>query len=732
MEEHAEQDMKEKKYAEALEKYNSLLTNPIVDPNNYLQRAKCQYYLRNYLAAQSDIREALVKGLKTTSAYIWAGKIATKHAKYEEALGYYKAGLKLDPGNKDIITDLKHIQKEILDFYENQQTDAKEEEINPIKFCSQEIYPGDDVLLKNEKEILEVNYKIVSEIDENEVDPRLAYLPPQLKNAANLAIQGQKCRLQGKVEEALQHYEMAIALDKKNHNFKLMKARLCFELEKDLDALQQLWLIPKTMRTHEIWKMGGMILQKMDLPVLAEFWLRKATQISKNEDLESAVAFQQIRVRRLYEPLCTGFPVKVVFSQYGKCIIATDDIEENGVIFKDNPLVIGQATDTISAHPTCDNCGYSLMEPRHYFGDELNTMNDSLKDLIDSYWPKRMNISCENCFRENYCSKACKQEAWEGYHRVLCPSNNPAASLLYDVRDGDGMAINPETRMQEEFWGGHFSPMILPRIYASILSHAQKMMEEENLTEPTQLHWAISMAPYRRFVAFGTSKAVQKNPLFYSLIQKVFSNYKIKFEIKQTDFEGRYNQATCNLQAFGPYTTPYHTFLANLQDVEMDIHVMQMIQKLNNKPQHASLASLFPLHACTNHSCNNNADILDGEVLGRPGIWVMANRKIRKGEEVNITYIDTSMQQKLRRAWLYRSFHFWCNCQRCEFEGSDANICTNCKKKAPEGKNFSTCGRCKKAWYCSTQCQRFAWKKGHRNICEKAEKPEGSPKAESK
>lgn len=171
----------------------------------------------------------------------------------------------------------------------------------------------------------------------------------------------------------------------------------------------------------------GMILQKMDLPVLAEFWLRKATQISKNEDLESAVAFQQIRVRRLYEPLCTGFPVKVVFSQYGKCIIATDDIEENGVIFKDNPLVIGQATDTISAHPTCDNCGYSLMEPRHYFGDELNTMNDSLKDLIDSYWPKRMNISCENCFRENYCSKACKQEAWEGYHRVLCPSNNPAA-----------------------------------------------------------------------------------------------------------------------------------------------------------------------------------------------------------------------------------------------------------------------------------------------------------------
>ena len=162
----------------------------------------------------------------------------------------------------------------------------------------------------------------------------------------------------------------------------------------------------------------------MELPVLAEFWLRKATQISQNQDLESAIAFQQIRVSRLYDPLCIGFPVKVAYSQYGKCIIATEDIEQNGVIFKDSPLVIGQATDTIPSHPTCDNCGYSLIEPNHYFGDELNTMNDDLKDLVEQYWPKRANIPCEHCFREKYCSKACKLEAWERYHRVLCPSNN--------------------------------------------------------------------------------------------------------------------------------------------------------------------------------------------------------------------------------------------------------------------------------------------------------------------
>ncbi|XP_029647268.1 uncharacterized protein LOC115221259 [Octopus sinensis] len=722
IERQAEKQIENKNYKEAIKKYDTLLTNPIIDPQYLFKRAKCSYHLNSFQNAQADVKEAIASGLTTTPVYILAGKIAAKQGKYEEALTYYKNVLKTEPGNPEVIADLKTIQKEILDAYEANSKDgeAEEENLSPTKFCTQDIYPGDDLLLKNEKEILEVNYKIVSEANEPDDDPRLSFLPAHMKNPAKLAIQGQTCQMRGQLEEAMQFFDMAILLDKTNHNFRLFKARLCFQMEKNLESLQQLWLIPKTLRNHEIWKLGGLILKDLDLPVLAEFWIRKATQFSNNADEECKIAFQQIRVKRLYSPLCLDYPVEVVFSRYGKAVVATRDIEANGVIFKDCPLVIGQTTDTHKTSPTCDNCGYSLMEPEHYFGDKLNTMKEELKELIESYWPKRFSVACEDCYRENYCSKACRTEAIEGYHRVLCPKNNPAANLLYDVRDGDGLAVNPETRMREEYWGGHFSPMIIPRMYASMISYAQKLMEEEGLTEPSLLHWSISKAPYRRFVAFGSSKAVQKNPLFYDLIKDVFRSYKIPYEITKADFDGRYNQSTCNLQAFGSYTTPYHKFLANLQEAEMDLTVVAMIKMLEKKPPHASLASLFPLHACTNHSCDNNADILDGEVLGRPGIWVMARRPISKGEEIHITYIDTAMQQKLRRAWLYRSFHFWCQCRRCEFEGTDSDVCTNCQKKAPEGKKFAVCSRCKKAWYCSTKCQKLSWKNGHKAICEKA------------
>ena len=87
------------------------------------------------------------------------------------------------------------------------------------------------------------------------------------------------------------------------------------------------------------------------------------------------------------------------------------------------------------------------------------------------------------------------------------------------------------------------------------------------------------------------------------------------------------------------------------------------------------------------------------------------------GEEIFITYIDTSMPKMLRKAWLYKSFNFWCNCQRCQFEGEFATTCTHCKKKAEEGKSFPACAACKRAWYCGPKCQKQNWKDGHKVVC---------------
>lgn len=262
IEKQAEKQIENKNYSEAIKNYTSLLTSPIIEPHHLYQRAKCHYHLNSFQNALADIKEAIANGLTTNPAYILAGKIAAKQAKYEEALTYYKNVLKTEPGNAEVIADLKTIQKEILDMYEanSKEGEEQEEDVSPTKFCTQDIYPGDDLLLKNEKEILEVNYKIVSEVNDFEDDPRLSFLPAHMKNPAKLAIQGQTCQMRGQLEEAMQFFDMAILLDKTNHNFRLFKARLCFQMEKNLETLQQLWLIPKSLRNHEIWKLGGMYI----------------------------------------------------------------------------------------------------------------------------------------------------------------------------------------------------------------------------------------------------------------------------------------------------------------------------------------------------------------------------------------------------------------------------------------------------------------------------------------
>jgi hypothetical protein len=129
----------------------------------------------------------------------------------------------------------------------------------------------------------------------------------------------------------------------------------------------------------------------------------------------------------------------------------------------------------------------------------------------------------------------------------------------------------------------------------------------------------------------------------------------------------------------------------------------------NEKVPSASFCGMFPLHACLNHSCVNNVEVSDGDVDGQPGVSVTAKRDIKQGEELTTTYIDTSLHRRLRRAWLYKSFNFWCQCLRCLFEGDGANVCNNCKKKSDD-QPFKGCGKCHRAWYCSPECQKSNWK----------------------
>jgi SET and MYND domain-containing protein len=73
---------------------------------------------------------------------------------------------------------------------------------------------------------------------------------------------------------------------------------------------------------------------------------------------------------------------------------------------------------------------------------------------------------------------------------------------------------------------------------------------------------------------------------------------------------------------------------------------------------------LHPYAALINHSCNYNSVVgFDGDEL-----IIKAVRPIQKGEQIFISYIDTTNPVKLRRTELHDRYFFTCHCANCEKE----------------------------------------------------------------
>ncbi|XP_064598978.1 uncharacterized protein LOC135465626 isoform X2 [Liolophura sinensis] len=696
-------------FRHATELYTELLKTNNINVQYLINRAIAYVQLEQPVKSLEDSKTIISVEAFNPKGYLLAGRSCLMLKRFEDALSFYQRGLQVDPKNKEIASDLKNMQKVIVKEYEAR---GSEKGYNAVKFCSQDPYPGDDALLVMEQEILDMKHlrkaKTLTEMaPTNKRDPKVA---------VNEAMIGEQHRRRGDYPRALHHLGNAVVLDPANISVRYLRALAYHQHGDAPSAIADLIAIPKPARHKDVWKSGGTILQDLHLPVMAELWLRRATRLSEDGDDECAMMFQEARVKRLYDPMTVHFPVRVRFTVYGRAVYSKTDIGKDTIVMKDEPIVCGNSLDTWK-QPACHHCGRSLMTMMDYFGN-TNHLSEHQRQVVEENWPEVEVVPCDFCQKEVYCSAFCRQEAWERFHSVLCPSKSPAVSKLYEICENNGKMYDSQTRTWKEVWAAAFTPFILAKMWAFVVCQVRKLMKEDGSEEPSLEHWAKAKAPLRRFIAFGATEASGRFPEVMKLMQEIFSTCDpvVRYDISEKEFDGRYFQATCNLQSFSSPLNGYKEFINKLNSLDV-LKTMTMLKVVEEKPKEALFTGLFPLHACLNHSCLNTVEVMDGEYRGKPGIWVRAKRDIRADEELFTTYIDTKMPRKLRRAWLYRSFNFWCQCRRCQFEGDEPETCTNCFTTAPPGKKFPGCGKCKKAWYCSVKCQKQSWQKGHKEIC---------------
>ncbi|CAF0813779.1 unnamed protein product [Adineta ricciae] len=527
-------------------------------------------------------------------------------------------------------------------------------------------------------------------------------------------------------------------------DFKSERAKQKYAAGSLEEAFYECWKIPQEQRPLEIWKLGGECCKKLRVFAVAQRWFSEAIHVCRSNNSDLNVKLEQARIARFFNNYLTQYPtIDIRVDHRGKGIYAKRVISPGEDVFTDIPIVHAQTVDTLSISPACPTCTISLLTPPVYFEATWSRMPDKLQRYIEEQWPPITIVPCPHCPFEQYCSERCRDRAWKSYHRLLCPSVNPETTELYQFCANRQIIVR-------DTWNSIFSPMILAKLVAMIILNIVESVQNETTTNGIDLSQSHltdqtddgplehAKETFSEFISSGDATYVHTIPRMLKIMQNIFSHSSmpIHYEFNEQEFVHRFYQIACNAQSFSSpvyATTIYTKFLANIRQ-RGKAALYQVLQPfLKGEPVDQVFGGLFPLQSSLNHSCDNSCEIMDCQVTPEvAGIKVRCKHQLKPGDELTINYVDLALGRRARRAMLKRAYNFWCECQRCAFEGDDAYSCTECKtlspvidnpnstitnENIPYRKPFPACSRCRNAWYCSAACQKQAWKQGHKLIC---------------
>lgn len=240
---------------------------------------------------------------------------------------------------------------------------------------------------------------------------------------------------------------------------------------------------------------------ELSLNATAEHWIREAFQsddFNSDDQEELMQLFFKIRTARLFDSLPSEEGIEVNLSEKGRSVRALCSYESQSVIFQEGPVLISQALDSgYDDIPACSHCAKCLVSAEQFFGGKSLKGNKTLKNAVNQFWTNRTPLRCEQCSMELYCSEKCKLDSWKKYHRLICPSQNKHAAKLYEICTEFKKPSVKSSGKVEGWWYDNFSPIVLAKLWASILCDANSKVESiEEVVSDVQI--AISKRKFDR------------------------------------------------------------------------------------------------------------------------------------------------------------------------------------------------------------------------------------------
>lgn len=400
----------------------------------------------------------------------------------------------------------------------------------------------------------------------------------------------------------------------------------------------------------------------------------------------------------------------------GKGLYASQPIPCGAVVHEETALCCSQnMNDMVEKVPVCENCLVSLESPRQ----QLSRVTKNKKIALGLPYPMLHHVVPVRCLLANrgceslFCSVRCREVAASKYHGMLCNGKMSAdqlkawnAFLTYDwVQDGIDFSDTAlmSLRMAAQTLTSHrVRGVSLKEAFAPyrqlVRAPLSKFCFGYLLTEslPTEKWSKADLTAH-----LNSFLARQKNPLRQVVNQEPETPQRSKevycletlhllHKIMSLDEEERdfftaerwsmmMGSVLLNGQERSP-PSPYdnHRELvcaipngaSEMKALEQKILQKSLLRSLDELSPSSGGQGIYEVGCLFNHSCEPNL-LVGYSNSNDETLSVEATRHIAEGEELTISYIDTTLPFALRHEQLYEHYLFQCHCSRCLKEGAE-------------------------------------------------------------
>ncbi|KAN0014878.1 hypothetical protein ACTFIU_001197 [Dictyostelium citrinum] len=493
---------------------------------------------------------------------------------------------------------------------------------------------------------------------------------------------GNKFFKENRLNLAIENYNKAIELDSSDYQSYTNRSLVYYQ-KKDYenslnDSKEAIKINSKWDKAHYRYSMALKQFNRFDESLRSlyiiynRFYNSNTTTNSSNIDINLITKeidnIQKILISKRYSKeiiaqsetfsnsINTNVKVDYINANLGKSVFLTKDITNNNQpLISENPLVSNLSSLYLEDenYKSCFHCLRSIYVNKSCYSEKM-------KKQQELFTEKPSFICDKHCKFEVYCSEKCKNDAWKQYHSLLCPNYDlilklygfcriknqvfplvimkMLAIVLNDLKNNKKSledSLSPFTSFQYDMSDSMLSDDQLIA-YAFIIDIFKSILKENN--EEIIFNQLINKERYYQFNSILKLNSSDVQPL--SILEELIDNKVSKTDIKETHI--KIGDEMIEINSIGEFLEKNKLPTISIKGVGL----YRVINSIN----HSCEPNVFCSFSKNNHSMT----IYPSKI------------PLKKGQEINISYINEDLTFDQRQKLLKENYSFNCKCKKCK------------------------------------------------------------------